>query len=158
MKASTVLALMLLVLDYIFIAPNVYGTFFFGKTTIIIYWFLQMFALGGLRLAYRYFRYTRTRSQARGVDAAPTLLIGRAADAEVLLRGIESGAVKRIWPVGILSPSMSDRGQSIRDIPVLGGIDDLDDIVDDFSRRERPIERIVMTPSAFEPEARRNRC
>ncbi|HBF52380.1 MAG TPA: capsular biosynthesis protein, partial [Afipia sp.] len=108
-KASTVLALMLLVLDYIFIAPNVYGTFFFGKTTIIIYWFLQNFSLGALRIAYRYFRYTRTLNQARGLDAAPTLLVGRAADAEVLLRGIESGAVKRMWPVGVLSPSGSDR-------------------------------------------------
>ncbi len=152
-KASTVLALMLLVLDYIFIAPNVYGTFFFGKTTIIIYWFLQNFALGGLRIAYRYFRYTRTLNQARNLDASPTLLVGRAADAEVLLRGIESGAVKRMWPVGVLSPSTSDRGQSIRGIPVLGGIDDLADVVDDFSRRERPIERLVMMPSAFEADA-----
>ncbi|MCF2524472.1 SDR family NAD(P)-dependent oxidoreductase [Bradyrhizobium sp. G127] len=152
-KASSVLALMLLVLDYIFIAPNVYGTFFFGKTTIIIYWFLQNFALGGLRVAYRYFRYTRTLNQARGLDAAPTLLVGRAADAEVLLRGIESGAVKRTWPIGVLSPSVSDRGQSIRGIPVLGGIDDLADVVDDFSRRERPIERLVMMPSAFEADA-----
>lgn len=152
-KASTVLALMLLVLDYIFIAPNVYGTFFFGKTTIIIYWFLQNFALSALRVGYRYFRYTRTLSQARGLDASPTLLVGRAADAEVLLRGIESGAVKRTWPVGILSPSMADRGQSIRGIPVLGAIDDLGDIVEDFSRRERPIERLVMLPSAFEADA-----
>ncbi|NGX96013.1 MAG: polysaccharide biosynthesis protein [Candidatus Afipia apatlaquensis] len=152
-KASTVLALMLLVLDYIFIAPNVYGTFFFGKTTIIIYWFLQNFSLGALRIAYRYFRYTRTLSQARGRDAAPTLLVGRAADAEVLLRGIESGAVKRMWPVGVLSPSISDRGQSIRGIPVLGAIDDLADVVDDFSRRERPLERLVMMPSAFEADA-----
>lgn len=152
-KASTVLALMLLVLDYIFIAPNVYGTFFFGKTTIIIYWFLQNFALGGLRVAYRYFRYTRTLNQARSLDASPTLLVGRAADAEVLLRGIESGAVKRTWPVGVLSPSMSDRGQSIRGIPVLGGIDDLADVVDDFSRRERPLERLIMMPSAFEADA-----
>jgi O-antigen biosynthesis protein WbqV len=58
-------------------------------------------------------------------DASPTLLIGRAADAEILLRGIESGAVKRIWPVGLLSPSSADRGHAIRNIPVLGGIDDI---------------------------------
>ena len=51
-------------------------------------------------------------------------MIGRAADAEVLLRAIESGAVKKIWPVGMLSPSAADRGQSIRGIPVLGDIDD----------------------------------
>src|SRR6185312_12942735 len=49
-----------------------------------------------------YFRYTRTRQQARAAEANPTLVLGRAADAEVLLRAIESGAVKKTWPVGIL--------------------------------------------------------
>jgi O-antigen biosynthesis protein WbqV len=152
-KAATVLTGALLVLDYIFLAPNVYGTFFLGKTTIIIYWFIEIFFLSGSRLAYRYFRYTRTRNKARTTDASPALLIGRAADSEVFLRGIESGAVKRMWPVGILSPSVSDRGQTIRGVPVLGNLDDLDNVIDDFKNRQRPIERVVMTPSAFEDEA-----
>src|SRR6267142_4775087 len=34
LRAATVLTLALLVLDYIFVAPNVHGTFFFGKLTI----------------------------------------------------------------------------------------------------------------------------
>src|ERR1035437_724478 len=136
------------------ILPNVHGTFFLGKITIILYWFLEVFFLSGLRFAYRYFRYTRARYHARAEDASPTLLIGRAADAEILLRVIESGAVKRLWPVGLLSPSPADRGQLIRNIPVLGGIDDLDDVIRDFARRNKPIARVVMTPSAFEPEAR----
>lgn len=152
-KASTVLTGALLVLDYIFLAPNVYGTFFLGKTTIVIYWFLEISFLSGSRLAYRYFRYSRTRNKARATDAAPALLIGRAADAEVFLRGIESGAVKRMWPVGILSPAVSDRGQTIRGVPVLGSLDDLGNVIDDFKNRQRPIERVVMTPSAFEDEA-----
>jgi O-antigen biosynthesis protein WbqV len=151
-KASTVLALMLLVLDYIFISPDIYGTFFFGKTTIIIYWFLQNFMFSAARLAYRYFRYTRTLSEVRSLNASPTVLVGRAADAEVLLRAIESGAVKRMWPVGILSPSRADRGQSIRGLSVLGGVEDLRNVVESFSGRERPIERLVMMPSAFEPD------
>ena len=130
------------------------GTFFLGKITIVLYWFLEVFFLSALRFAYRYFRYTRVRHHARAEDASPTLLIGRAADAEILLRGIESGAVKRIWPVGLLSPSTADRGQSIRNIPVLGGIDDIEDVIADFARRNKPIARVVMTPSAFDPEAR----
>lgn len=152
-RAASVLSIALLVLDYIFLAPNVYGTFFLGKTTIVIYWFIEIFFLSGSRLAYRYFRYTRTRNKARAMDTAPTLLIGRAADVEVFLRGVESGAVKRLWPVGILSPAMSDRGQTIRGVPVLGGIDDLPNVVNDFAGRSRPIERLVMTPSAFAAEA-----
>src|SRR5712691_9099238 len=101
-RAVTVLAVSLLVLDYVLVAPNVLGAFFFGKQTIALYWFLQMFFLGGPRIAYRYFRYTRTRHHAMAAESTPILVLGRAADADVLLRAIESGAVKKIWPVGIL--------------------------------------------------------
>jgi len=52
-RAVTVLALSLLVLDYILVAPNMLGGFFFGKITILLYWFLQMFFLGGPRITYR---------------------------------------------------------------------------------------------------------
>ena len=125
----------------------------FGRVTIVLYWFLQVFALSALRFGYRYFRYSRVRRHARTEGASSTLLVGRAADAEVLLRGIESGAVKQLWPVGVLSPSAADRGQSIRNVPVLGGIDDVEDVIRDYARRGKPISRLVMTPSAFEPEA-----
>jgi FlaA1/EpsC-like NDP-sugar epimerase len=163
LRVATVLTLALVVLDYIFVAPNIHGTpvapnmqgaFFLGKITIILYWFLEVFFLSGLRFAYRYFRYTRARYHARTEDASPTLFIGRAADAEILLRGIESGAVKHLWPVGVLSPSPADRGQLIRNVPVLGNVDDLDDVIRDLARRNRPIARVVMAPSAFEPDAR----
>jgi O-antigen biosynthesis protein WbqV len=150
-RSASVIAFTLLVLDYILVAPNVYGTFFFGKTTILIYWVLQMFFLGGPRVAYRYFRYSRSRSKAIRNDSVPTLIFGRAADAEVLLRAIESGAVKKTWPVGVLSPSPADQGQSIRGIPVLGDFDDLERAVAQLSERGRNVRRVVLTPSAFEP-------
>src|SRR5450631_2818765 len=162
LRVATVLTLALLVMDYVFVAPNFHGTpvapnlqtpFFLGKITIILYWFLEVSFLSALRFAYRHFRFTRVRYHAKAEDASPTLLIGRAADAEILLRGIESGAVKRIWPVGLLSPSLADRGQTIRNIQVLGGIDDIEDVIGDFARLNKPIARVVMTPSAFDPEA-----
>ncbi|HKS86013.1 MAG TPA: nucleoside-diphosphate sugar epimerase/dehydratase [Pseudolabrys sp.] len=153
-RASTVLALSLLALDYVLVAPNIYGTFFFGKVTILLYWLIQMFFLGGLRVVYRYFHYARTLQRVKIADATPTLVLGRAADAEVLLRGIESGAVKKIWPVGVLSPSPADRGQSIRGVPVLGDIDDLERIIADLERGNERVRRLVLAPSALTPEAR----
>ena len=150
-RAVTVLAVSLLVLDYILVAPNVLGAFFFGKLTILLYWFLQMFFLGGPRIAYRYFRYSRTRHHAMAAESAPILVLGRAADAEVLLRAVESGAVRKIWPAGILSPSPADQGQSVRGVPVVGTLDDLETAVADFATRDRPITRIVLTPSALDP-------
>jgi FlaA1/EpsC-like NDP-sugar epimerase len=153
-RATTVLALSLVALDYVLLSPNVYGQFFFGKITILLYWFLQMAMLGGSRVAYRYFHYSRTLQRARIADAAPTLILGRAADAEVLLRAIESGAVKKVWPAGILSPSANDRGQSIRGVAVLGDISDLERVVADLGNHGTHVTRAVLAPSALSPEAR----
>jgi len=151
-RAVSVLALSLLVLDYVLVAPNLLGTFFFGKITIVLYWCLQMLFLGGPRITYRYFRYTRTRQQATRQDSAQILVLGRAADAEVLIRAVESGAVKKIWPVGVLSPSPADQGQAIRGIPVLGSVGDLERIVTDLQARGSHVARLVLTPSALAPE------
>jgi len=150
-RAATALTVALLVLDYIFVAPGVNGSFFLGKSTIVLYWFLEVFFLSASRFTYRYFRFTRTRNKARIGDASPALLIGLAADAEIVLRAFESGAIKQLRPVGILSPSLADRGQLIRRTPVLGGVEDLKDVVNDFAKRGPPIKRVVMTPSAFMP-------
>ncbi len=75
-RAVTVLAVSLLVLDYILLYPTLFGTFFFGKITIALYWFLQMFFLGGPRIAYRLFRLSRTQQHVKGPDAVPTLIVG----------------------------------------------------------------------------------
>jgi FlaA1/EpsC-like NDP-sugar epimerase len=154
LRASTVLAISLLVVDYVLVAPNVLGQFFFGKITIALYWILQNVFLGGPRITYRYFRYTRTRHHALAEAANPTLVLGRAADAEVLLRAIESGAVRKTWPVGVLSQSAADQGQSIRGIPVLGGFGDLDRAVSDLAERGTVVSRVIFTPSALEPDAK----
>ncbi len=156
-RAATVLAVTLLALDYVLLAPNFYGTFFFGKITIVLYWLLQIAFLSGPRIAYRYFRYTRTLQHAKAVASMPTIVVGRTADADVLLRAIESGAVTKIRPVGILSPSLADRGQAIRGISVLGDPDDIEGIIADLGSRGITVSRLVLTPSALAPEAKPER-
>ena len=55
-KAATILAISLLVLDYILVSPRVYGAYFFGKITIALYWFMQIAFLVASRAIYRQFR------------------------------------------------------------------------------------------------------
>lgn len=150
-RASAVLAFSLLVLDYILLAPNFFGTFYFGKITIALYWLVQMAFLAGPRVVYRYFRYARTQRHLRDPSAAPTLILGRAADAEVPLRAIESGSVRKISPVGILSPARSDLRATIRGVPVLGGFDDFDQARSLLQARGTSVTRLLLMPSAFEP-------
>ena len=153
-RAVSVLALSMVVLDYILVSRDFFGTYFFGKITTALYWVLQMAFLGGPRIAYRYYRHLRTQRHAREAESLPILVLGRAADVEVLLRAIESGAVKKIWPVGILSPSKADRGQAIRGIRVLGNFDDLKATVSDLAERGTRVTRLVLTPSAFDPDVK----
>jgi len=152
-RASSVLALALLVIDYILVSPQFLGMFFFGKITIALYWLVQMFLLGGPRLAFRYVKYARSRHTLQRDANTPTLLLGRGSDIEVILRAIESGTVKKIQPKGVLSFRSDDLGQSIRGVPVLGTFADLDQVVQDFQERGIPIRRLVATPSALAPEA-----
>jgi len=150
-QASAVLAVSLLVLDYVLFSPNFYGTFFLGKITIALYFIIQTALLGGSRLAYRYFREARTQRHAREANSVPTLILGIAADVEVPLRAIESGAALKIYPVGLLSPARSDQGVTVRGVPVLGGFDDLEEVVELLRGRGISVSRLVLTPSAFEP-------
>lgn len=149
-QASLVLAVSLLVLDYVLLSPNFYGTFFFGKITIVLYSVIQMASLSATRIAYRYFREAKTQRRARETNAVPTLILGRAADVEVPLRAIESGAISKIWPVGLLSPARSDRGVTVRGVPVLGAFDDLENVIAMLRQRKTPVTRLVLTPSAFD--------
>jgi FlaA1/EpsC-like NDP-sugar epimerase len=153
-RAATVLAATLLALDYVLVAPNIYGTFFFGKITIVLYWLLQIAFLAGPRIAYRYFRYTRTLQHAKAAESTPILVVGRTADVEVLLRAIESGAVTKIRPAGILSPSLADQRQAIRGISVLGGPDDLESVITELRNRGTNVTRLVLTPSGLAAEAK----
>jgi O-antigen biosynthesis protein WbqV len=153
-RAATVLAVSLLVLDYVLVARTFLGEFFFGKISIAVYWCLQMFLLGGPRIAYRYFRYSRTRHHALEADSIPTLVLGRAEDADVLLRAIESGAVKKLRCVGILSPSPADQGQSLRGVAVLGTFADLEGTVADLAEHGTQVARLVLTASALDPEVK----
>ena len=152
--ASTILAVSVVALDYILLRPEFYGDFFFGVITIVLYWFLQIFFLGGPRIAYRYFRYARLQQEARETHYTPAIVIGRAVDAEMLLRSIETGAVGRIRVAGILSPSPADSREVLRGVEVVGMPDQLERAVADLEARGIRIGRIILMPSALSPDAR----
>lgn len=152
-RAATLLAGALLIADYVLVSPQFYGFYFFGKITIALYWLLQMFLLGGPRLAYRYLKYAQSQQTIAREAHAHALLLGRGVDVEVVLRAIEAGTLKRISAKGILSPRDTDLGQSIRGVPVLGLLSDLDQVVSDMNERGTPVRRLLATPSALSPDA-----
>jgi FlaA1/EpsC-like NDP-sugar epimerase len=152
-RAVTLLALVMLVADYVLVSRDFYGFFFFGKITIALYWLLQMFLLGGPRLAYRYLKYARSQENRKKEATTSVLLLGKGTDIEVVLRAIEAGTLRKLHPRGILSPRLADQGQSIRGVPVLGALTDLDHVMRDCAERGHIIRRLIATPSALTPDA-----
>jgi FlaA1/EpsC-like NDP-sugar epimerase len=49
-RASSVLAVSLFIVDYFLVAPNVFGQYFSGKITIALYWVPQIVLLSGSRV------------------------------------------------------------------------------------------------------------
>jgi FlaA1/EpsC-like NDP-sugar epimerase len=152
-KASATLALGMLVIDYVVLADNLYGGYFFGRQAVAIYFVVQMALLGGPRLLYRSWKDGRAKAAPERRDAPPTLILGRPSDVDALLRGVETGAVKGMRPVAILSQKPEDAGQVLRGIPVRGSAESLATEVAAAEAQGRPIRRIVMTPAALAPEA-----
>lgn len=152
--AATVMAGFVLVADYILLAQYLYGTFLFGKVTIALYWLFQIVFLAGSRITYRYFRYTRTQNRARKSDVGRALLVGVSAEVEIILRGVESGAIANLAPVGILSPSAADLQQTVRGVPVLGAPSNFEEVVRRLERGGEQIVQVVLTPSALQNSLR----
>jgi FlaA1/EpsC-like NDP-sugar epimerase len=152
-KASAVLALALLVIDYVVLAQNLFGGYFFGRQAIVIYFILQVAFLGAPRLFFRAWKDGRTRRAMRAADAPPVLLVGRPSEAEGVLRGVETGTVRAMHPVAVISPRLSDGGQRLREVTVRGGIDALSDELDQAEARGEAIRRLVLLPSALEQDA-----
>ena len=152
-KAVSILTLTLLVADYVLVAPNLYGGFYFGKITIALYWLVQIALLGGPRLAYRYFKYSRSKAHASKEATLPALLLGRSVEVEMVIRAMENGTIRRLQPAAILSPRADDLGQSIRGVPVQGGLSEIETVVNDAAARGEAFRRIVALPSALSAEA-----
>lgn len=156
-KAVSVLTISLLAIDYVLVSPNFYGNFYFGKISIALYWLVQISLLGGPRLAYRYFKYARSRNHAERDATLPALLLGRGVEVEMVIRAMESGTMRRLRPAGILSPRADDLGQSIRGVPVLGLLSEIERVAGEAVIRGEDFRRIVATPSALLPEAQPDR-
>ncbi len=149
LKASTTLAVTLLVVDYILVARDLSPWLMFGEKTVIIYWLLQMFLLGGPRLAYRYLKYAQSRRAGERESAQSVIVLGRATECEVVLRALETGMRHRFMARCILSPHRTDHGTSIRNVPVLGGYSELERVVTESNEGNQPITRIIFAPNEF---------
>jgi len=135
--------LFLIVLGLVFRLEN------FPRSIFFINWFVLMAMLGGPRFFFRLIKDQRFdfKSYAVNTDTIPVLLIGAGDGAELFLRSlkqVENSATDNVmyFPVGILSEREGRVGREIHSVPVLGTIDQLEDILPRLSPKPR---RLVLT-------------
>jgi O-antigen biosynthesis protein WbqV len=147
-KAVTVLTAVLLLADYA-ISPRLQeGTKLVGGRTLAIYWSLQIILLGGPRVAYRAYRSWRRTGAVRR-DPLAAVVIGRASDAESVIRAAEAGLAGPVRIYGIVSPVIQEANQAVRGVPVWGTTDDVEAVVRDAVERGITIQRAIIAPEAL---------
>ncbi|MCB1474134.1 MAG: polysaccharide biosynthesis protein [Rhodobiaceae bacterium] len=141
LKAVTVLCVGLIVAD--FIARE---TLVVPRSVVAVYWLAQCALLGGPRLLYRIYRDQRIARTLAGKaeKAAPVLILGASTDAEVLIRSLETTARDSLFPVGVLSKRSAHVGQIIRGVPVLGTLDNLEDVVRDLEAKNVRVRGAIL--------------
>ena len=150
--AVTLLTAVLALLDRLLSSNGLLPIQIFDRRAYPVYWVTQVFLLGGPRLAYRYLKDRRRYGGESDREALSTIVVGRGPEVEVFLRALEMAPARKIAPRAILSPRAADRGQSIRGVPVMGAMSDLERTIADLDTRGTPARRIVVTPSALAPE------
>jgi O-antigen biosynthesis protein WbqV len=147
-KAVTMLTGVMLMADYL-VSPRVADAGkLIGGRTLVIYWCLQIIMLGGPRVLYRAFRNWR-RSTAHQFDALAAVVVGRASDAEAVIRMAETGVAGPFRMYGIITPVPQEVNQSVRGVPVWGTVDHVDSLMQQASERGLMVQRAIIAPQAL---------
>lgn len=147
-KAVCILTLALLALDYV-LGPRLTGDIkFVGGRTLVIYWCVQIIMLGGPRVAYRAYRSWR-RQTAHNRDPLAALVIGRASDADPVIRAVEAGLGGPLKVYGIVTPLAHEADQAVRGVPVWGTTDQIEAVIRDANERGVTIQRVIIAPEAL---------
>ncbi|MBI3709085.1 MAG: polysaccharide biosynthesis protein [Proteobacteria bacterium] len=119
------------------------------RSLVVINWFVLMIMLAAPRIAYRFLKDGRLNlsydpSQDRRV---PVLLVGAGEIAEMFIQAMEHKSQADYRVVGLIDDSRGRIGRHIRNVEVLGLLDELGAVVERLSAQgERPQRLIIAKP------------
>ncbi|NVK18620.1 MAG: polysaccharide biosynthesis protein [Methylocystaceae bacterium] len=119
----------------------------YPRSAPLINWFVLMALLGGPRFIYRMIKDRRVDipHMASTTRTIPSLLIGASDGAELFLRALDRNPNIPYAPIGLAAEKKSRKGLDIHGVPVLGVIDDLEDIIDELEKGGEKPQRLILT-------------
>ncbi|MBA4423961.1 MAG: polysaccharide biosynthesis protein, partial [Syntrophus sp. (in: bacteria)] len=148
-KAVTISSISIILIILFF-----YGFFGFPRSVFILDFLLTLFFIAGIRLGIRIY-LSRKQTAFLSVfgkkdrKAKRTLLIGAGNTGEHILRELMDNPAIHMLPVGFLDDDRAKLGQEIHGVPVLGRIDQIEEIDVDYD------EILICAPSATGAQMRR---
>ncbi len=124
----------------------VFATRFRGlsRTVFVLDWILLTGLVGGSRLA---FRLLDELLRGRRDDLRPVLIYGAGDGGELALRELRNNRALARRAMGFLDDDPGKTGTRIHGVPVLGGLDRLDDLL-----ATHPIQEVVVASRKIPPE------
>lgn len=145
--ARAVTLTVLIFLPIMFLVSRLDGV---PRSTLVINWFVLMTLLGAPRFAYRVLKDgSLANLLERGDPLRATLLVGADDSAEQFVRAMGRSRHAPYRVIGIVEAkdgqSAGRVGRRIRDVPVLGSLDDLPEVIARLKRREMLPQRLIVT-------------
>jgi FlaA1/EpsC-like NDP-sugar epimerase len=127
----------------------------FPRSAMFLNWPLLVVLLMASRLLYRFSKDGDLRAVFEHTDdgRVPVLLIGAGDEAEAFIRGLARDRLAPYRVVGIVDHKHTRIGRDIRGVTVMGGLDEVEDIVKRLAARGRKPQRMVITWSKLEGAA-----
>ena len=123
---------------YSFVNPQ----FIVARAWVVLAWILSIVMVGGYRLLMRRLAY---RSRAYGHFVLPTLIIGANAEAAALAEQLRDRMSSGVEIVGLVDTREGEQARHVRDVPVVGNLNNVVDVVNRMSVRE-----VIVVPSALQ--------
>ena len=117
------------------------------RSVLLIDWLLLVAMLAGPRMAYRVFRDRGFRHVLERGDPhrVPVLLVGADDAADLFIRDTTRDPDGAYRVVGIIDEKGTRVGRNIRNVPVLGNLDDLDDVLRALAVKRNAPQRLIQT-------------
>jgi FlaA1/EpsC-like NDP-sugar epimerase len=116
------------------------------RSVPIIQWFLLVVLLGGPRFIYRVIRSQRWGLVFEGSSRrqVPVLLVGASDSAALFIRAMSGDPDAAYHVVGILDRTGEDVGRHIHSVPVLGRIEQLEEVIQRIGPRGLRPQRVIL--------------
>ena len=117
------------------------------RSALLINWFVLIALLSAPRMLYRVVKdhgVSHILEQSPR-NRVPVLVIGVDDTAETFVRATSRDSAAAYEVLGLVDPTNNRIGRQVRGVPVIGGLDELPQLLDRVAARERPAQRLVLT-------------